>query len=243
MIKKVRDAFRTVLEEVLYGSKRSSARYIRYLQKQGVSIGGGTVFYEPLTNVIDTTSPRLLTIGENVRITRGVVILTHDFSWSVLAGVYGECLGGIAPVTIGNNVFIGMDAHIMKGVQIGDNVIIGAGSIVTKNCDSNSVYAGNPAKKIMTLEAFYQKKKDCYLSDAMIIAEKYRDSDLEELKSALREYCGLFSTAKSEQLIKLAKDTGYESFCLNSYLNTEPRFESFEDFLTFCRANTGRKDV
>ena len=184
--------------------------------------------------MIDVTNPKLLKIGENVRITRGVVILTHDFSWPVLAGVYGECLGGVAPVTIGNNVFIGMDAHIMRGVEIGDNVIIGAGSLVTHNCDSNSVYAGNPARKIMTLQEFYQKKKQSYLKNAETIARIYSDCSLDEQRAVLREHCGLFCGGEEEALITSMEDTGYRQVCATFYKDRKPRFSGIEDFLNTC---------
>ena len=54
----------------------------------------------------------------------------------------------ILPVTIGNNVITGADVIVLGGIHIGDNVMIGAGSVVTKDIPSNSVYAGNPAKLI-----------------------------------------------------------------------------------------------
>lgn len=54
-------------------------------------------------------------------------------------------------VKIGNNVWVGMDVTIMPGVEIGDNSIIGAGSIVTKDIPANVVAAGNPCKVIRTL--------------------------------------------------------------------------------------------
>lgn len=53
-----------------------------------------------------------------------------------------------APVTIGDNVWIGAGAIVLAGVSIGDNSVIGAGSVVTKNVAANSVVAGNPAVKI-----------------------------------------------------------------------------------------------
>ena len=52
------------------------------------------------------------------------------------------------PIIIGKNYWICEDAVILPGVTIGDNVIIGAGSIVTKDIPDNSIYVGNPAKQI-----------------------------------------------------------------------------------------------
>ena len=88
-----------------------------------------------------------MTIGNDVQITDPVTILTHDYSWSVLKKKYGIIYGNQRKTVIGNNVFIGWGATILGGSHIGDNVIIGANSVVSGNVDSNSVYAGNPARK------------------------------------------------------------------------------------------------
>jgi acetyltransferase-like isoleucine patch superfamily enzyme len=55
---------------------------------------------------------------------------------------------GTAPVTIGDNVWIGMGAVILKGVTIGDNSVVAAGAIVTRDVPANCVAAGNPAKVV-----------------------------------------------------------------------------------------------
>ena len=55
-----------------------------------------------------------------------------------------------APVKIGNNVWIGMNAVILKGVTIGDNSVVAAGSVVTKPVAPNTVVAGNPAVQVKT---------------------------------------------------------------------------------------------
>ena len=62
-------------------------------------------------------------------------------------------------VKIGNNVFIGAETVILPNVTIGDNVIVGANSTVTHSLSKNSVYAGNPAKKISSMEDFLEKNR------------------------------------------------------------------------------------
>ena len=61
-------------------------------------------------------------------------------------GTFEFCKTRTAPVTIGDNVWIGGGAILMPGVTIGDNVVIGAGSVVTKDIPSDSVAWGNPCR-------------------------------------------------------------------------------------------------
>jgi acetyltransferase-like isoleucine patch superfamily enzyme len=56
------------------------------------------------------------------------------------------------PIIIGDDVFIGANSIILKGVTIGDRSVIGAGSVVTKNIPNNEIWAGNPIKKIRNIE-------------------------------------------------------------------------------------------
>ena len=58
---------------------------------------------------------------------------------------------------IGDNVYIGSKCIILPGVRIGNNVVIGAGSVVTKDIPDNSVYAGNPARFICDLQTYADK--------------------------------------------------------------------------------------
>ena len=55
------------------------------------------------------------------------------------------------PITVGNNVWIGGNVVILPGVEIGDNVTIGAGSVVTKNIPSNVIAYGNPCRVIKNI--------------------------------------------------------------------------------------------
>lgn len=95
-------------------------------------------------------------IGDNALIAPNVQIYTafHPVNAKDRFGEIREdgsfefCKTQTAPVTIGNNVWIGGGAIIMPGVTIGDNVVIGAGSIVTKDIPSNKIAYGNPCQVI-----------------------------------------------------------------------------------------------
>lgn len=148
-----------IVKKILYREKADSNSYEKHLRKLGVRIGDRTVIYVPTKTCIDITRPWLIEIGNDVKITEGVTILTHGYDWSVLQNVYGEILGSAGKVKIGNNVFIGMKTTILKNVEIGNDVIIEANSLVNKNIPSNVVVAGNPARIIMSIDEYYQKRK------------------------------------------------------------------------------------
>lgn len=99
------------------------------------------------------SEPFLIKIGNRVTITGGVKILTHDGAAWLVRDAKGRRYK-YSSVVIGNNVFIGVNAVIMPGVEIGDNVIIAAGSVVTKSV-SNEVVAGVPARKIKDFSEYH----------------------------------------------------------------------------------------
>ena len=73
-----------------------------------------------------------------------------DADWH---GIYNRItIGNSAPVTLGDNVWIGDSAIVCKGVAIGENSIIGAGSVVVGDIPPNCIAAGNPAKIIKELD-------------------------------------------------------------------------------------------
>ena len=137
----IRNIVNKVFRKVFRGGYYDGNEYINYLRKCGVKVGENCTFYDCNNVSIDTQNPHMIEIGDFVRITSGVQILTHDYSFSVLCSVEGGIVGSVEKTVIGNNVFIGRNAIILKGVYVGNNVIIGAGSIVSKNCEDNSVYA------------------------------------------------------------------------------------------------------
>lgn len=90
-----------------------------------------------------------ISIGSNILLGGGVTIVDTDFhslshrDWHTDADIINM---RTSPVIIHDNVFIGMDTIILKGVEIGMNSIIGAGSVVSKSIPPNEVWAGNPAR-------------------------------------------------------------------------------------------------
>jgi acetyltransferase-like isoleucine patch superfamily enzyme len=121
-------------------------------------------------------------IGNNVDINRHFQILTHDWGSYVLRGKYHDFVNSAGRVSIGNNIYFGTNVIILKGVTIGDNCIIGAGSIVNKDIPSDTVATGVPCKPICTLEAYRNKHKD----DFMYIVSK----PFEEKKKILLDKFG-----------------------------------------------------
>lgn len=102
------------------------------------------------------TEPWLITLGHDVHITNGVKFITHD-GGTLLFRKYVPDLEITKPITVGNEVYIGNNVLILPGVNIGNRVIIGAGSIVTKDVEDNSVVVGIPARKIKTADEYFEK--------------------------------------------------------------------------------------
>ena len=110
------------------------------VKKGGVNIENYKKTFIGENVIFDTNFPQDITIGSGSVITVGVVMLTH---FKNLDGTYSR-----GKINIGRGVYIGCNTIICKPVTIGDNALIGAGSIVTKDIPANEVWAGNPARFI-----------------------------------------------------------------------------------------------
>ena len=95
------------------------------------------------------TSFKKVTIGDNVLIGANVYITDSDWHGIPIEKRTEE--GDSEEVNIGNGVWLGANSIIIKGVSIGDNSVIGAGSVVTKNIPENVIAAGNPCRVIKKL--------------------------------------------------------------------------------------------
>lgn len=86
---------------------------------------------------LDKTYSQGVHIGDESYVASGAVVFSHDFTRYLHTDTY-----------IGKQCFIGANAIIMAGIRIGDNCIVGSGTIVTKDVPNNCIVVGNPARII-----------------------------------------------------------------------------------------------
>lgn len=150
---------------------QSPRNFTSYLKNNGVKVGERVNFRYPKTVTIDMTRPLLIKFGNDLDINANFTIMTHDYSSFVFRNYFKDFLPSSGEVVIGNNIYFGRDVTILKGVTIGDNCIIGAGSLVTRSIPSNSVAAGAPCKVICSLEDYYAKRKKEAVDEAIHYAK------------------------------------------------------------------------
>jgi acetyltransferase-like isoleucine patch superfamily enzyme len=129
--------------------------YGAYLKKKGEFRRMGDGCY--IAKSANITDPYLTCLGSNVWVTSGCQLICHDASVIMLNIMHREHFDRVAPVTIGDNVFLGNNAIVLPGVAIGTGCIIGAGAVITRDIPAGSVCAGNPARIISSLEAYVEK--------------------------------------------------------------------------------------
>lgn len=117
-------------------------KYLRYCYKMNI---GSNCVISWKSHLDKSINPKGIHIGDNTWILSGAMVLSHDY-----------CRGLKIDTHIGNNCVIGIRAIILPGVIIGDHVLIGAGSVVTKDIPSNSIAVGVPARVV---------KKNIVISD------------------------------------------------------------------------------
>ena len=119
-------------------------------KKKSIEYKLGNIKYH--NSLIDSLVPGFVEIGDNFVSAPGSIILAHDASLLIQYGEYR-----VQKTIIGDNVFLGANAVVLAGVNIGNGVIIGAGSVVTKDVEKNTVVAGNPAQRISTVKEYREK--------------------------------------------------------------------------------------
>ena len=143
-----------ITKTIYFNNKMYMRLYTNYLEKIGISINGKPKF---INNDVyfDGNDYSKIILGDNITISREVMFLTHDYS--ITTAIEGTQMNGShlkeelyfsKAITIGNNSFIGARASILPGTKIGNNVIIGAGSVVKGTIPDNSIVVGNPHRII-----------------------------------------------------------------------------------------------
>lgn len=159
-------SIKALLTKLLYRGKR-----VEYARKLGVIIGNNCRI---ISNPSWGSEPWLITIGDHVELSSGVSFVTHDGATWVFRNQdrYKDVIR-YGKIDIKDNCFIGTRSIILPGVTIGPNSIVGACSLVRKDVEPNSVYAGIPARRICSLEEYAEKclhetpvyDKDAYFAD------------------------------------------------------------------------------
>ena len=161
---------------------------------------------------------------------------------------YGDVLGSSGKVEIGNNVFIGAEVTLLKGTKINDNVIIGAGSLVTGEIPANSVAVGRPAKVVMSLDDFYNKRKENQEKEAEeLFYAYYKRYHKIPSMNVFREYIFLFKNdydKLNDDLKDVFKRGGmaFMDKSISAYKNYSFKYESFDAFINHCKDMFGVKD-
>lgn len=133
-------------------SKYKPVEYARWV---GVNIGKNPHFYGPTSW---GTEPWLITIGDNVHITGNCKFINHDGGTLIFRDQIPD-LEISKPIVVGSNVYIGEETMILPGAHIGNNCVIGARSVVTKDIPDNSVAVGVPARVIKSADEYLEKLK------------------------------------------------------------------------------------
>lgn len=226
-----------LLGKLVFGYKSTSSSYVKYLKKKGVCVGDSIEIFFPRDTFIDVLNPHLLKIGSYVSMTGPVTILTHDYSVCVLKKKYkGEILGKQCNTIIGNNVFLGWGCTVLPGACIEDNVIVGANAVVSGVLEHDSVYAGNPARRICSLEEYYNKRKKVQIYEATKIYKLYKERfGTTPPKSIFHEYFFLFSGGDFNMLLPQFKnkfmDHGNEEESKIYFKKHIPIFDNYEMFV------------
>ena len=230
-------AIKIILNKIFFPHTCDNEHFIKYLRANGAIIGKNTRFIDPKKCSVDPGRLDYIQIGENCCFSVASII-AHDYSWYILRDSYNDILpdpGG--RIVIGNNCFIGYKSCILKGTTIGDNVIIGAYSIVKGNIPSNTVWCGIPARQISTLDLYYKKKMDNRINDAIYrrdhIINRY---DRNPTISEMGYFAFLFLERNNynyETYIKKLEFNGIKNDdkIKMLFFNSAPLFKSFDDFL------------
>ena len=150
----------------------------KYFRKKGIDIGENSHIFSNISN----GESYLIHIGNNVTISNNVSLITHDSSISKAIPEFTDFFGEI---TIDDNCFIGMNAIVLPGVHICENVIVAAGAVIVKSIDEpGTIWGGIPARMIGTVQKFGERYRE-YAVDMRKVTKK-REKYIKKCKKIIK---------------------------------------------------------
>ena len=129
--------------------------YVEICKARGMKVGKEVQFIE---SPDFGSEPYLIEIGDRTKITAGCTFINHDGAmYTIRSFEKYKDARNFGRIKIGKNCFIGNNCTFLPGSKMGDNCILGAGSLLNSSMPDNSVYAGVPAKFICTIEEYGDK--------------------------------------------------------------------------------------
>lgn len=217
--------------------KSNGQRLLNYYRLMGVKIGEGTVIFDPRKIEIDCTRPELLEIGRHVFLHAGTTILTHDWASWCFVDSDAEFYPAHGKVKIGNNVWLGRDVTICKGVTIGDNCIIGTKSVVTKSIPSGSIAVGIPAHVIGSYESYLRKRSLKYVDEAVEYAQNIINSGREPQIEDFSDDYPCFVDGSNYQKYDYPYSVIFNDEQFEHWKKCHKKvFNDFEDFINYVKS-------
>ena len=159
------------------------------LRKRGLRVGRNLYLGQGAR--LDNGFLWLIAIGDDVTISPHATILVHD-----AATKRGTGYSQLAPVTIGDGVYIGAGAIVLPGASIGDGAIVGAGSVVRRDVAAGTIVAGNPARVIGQVDEFIARHRSqlatrpCYPAAGWTYARGITRARQDQMYQELRQRGG-----------------------------------------------------
>ena len=151
--------------------------YIKVCELQGMKLGKGVKIFE---RVYFGSEPFLIEIGDQTQIAGGTRFVNHGGTTMTLRRIPGfEDVRIFGRIKVGKNCTIGSNCIIQQDVEIGDNCILGSSSVLTHSMPDNSVFSGNPARFVCSVEQY---------AESLLDQNTIYPRELEKDKTALNQW-------------------------------------------------------